>query len=234
MIGRCLPTVVGLTGGLASGKSSVSRIWKEAGAYVIDADSEARAVLKKGTIGLWLVRRKFGARVIVPESGELDRAALAGIVFSDSEARKALNARTHPLIIGRMVARLFDAIFVRYKHVVVLDTPLLFETRALMPFVSTTVCVYAPEKLMLRRAVERGMDPDDAAKRVRSQMNIERKKELAKHIIDNSNDPIHLKRNALEILDRVQPGTGILGFRTLVSVGHFVWIRALTKKVFDI
>lgn len=234
LISRCLPTVVGLTGGLASGKSSVSRIWKQAGAYVIDADAEARAVLKKGSLGLWLVRRRFGNKIITADTGELDRGALAGIVFSDTTARKALNARTHPLIIGRMVLKLLDAAFLRYKSIIVLDTPLLFETRSLVPFVNTTVVVYAPEATMVRRAVERGMNSDDAQRRIKAQMDIEQKKILADQVIDNSQEPAALKKNALEVLERVRPGKGIIAFRTFVSVGHFVWIRALAKKLLGI
>lgn len=202
---------------------------------MIDADAEARAVLEKGTIGLWLVRRRFGQGVITAETGELNRAALAGIVFSDISARKALNARTHPLIIGRMMLQLLDAIFVRYKSVIVLDTPLLYETRNLLPFVSTTVVVYAPEDTMLRRAVERGMSPDDAQRRITAQMDIERKKCLSAHVIDNSNDPALLKKNALVVLDKVRPGRrGIAVFRAFVSVGHIFWIRALAKKMLGI
>lgn len=228
MLQSCFPVIVGLTGGVASGKSSVSKVWAHAGAYVIDADAEARAILQRGSIGLWLVRRRFGNEVIARD-GSLDRAALARVAFADAKSRSALNARTHPLIISRMLFHMFVAVFIRCHRVVVLDTPLLFETRSLLPFCSKTAVVYCPEHVMVTRAVTRGMAKDDANRRIAAQMKIERKRDLADVIIDNSGTRKALNLNALVVLRSLEPKSGIYIFRLGVFLVHVACISSMVK-----
>lgn len=229
----CLPRIVGLTGGLACGKSTVSRIWARAGAVIIDADSEARAVLQRGSLGLWLVTRRFG-REIIEDDGSLNRTALARIAFADDASRRALNRRTHPLIITRMLTRLFTAVFIQMRSVVVLDVPLLFETGNLRPFCTSTVVVYCPEETMLQRAIARGMSESDAHNRIRSQIDIERKAELGDQVIDNSGSEEELETKGLSVLNDLKPGPGIFAFRFVVLSVHFSWISMLTKAVLKI
>ncbi len=228
MLKSCFPVIIGLTGGVASGKSSVSKLWARAGAYVIDADAEARATLRRGSIGLWLVRRRFGNGVIGSD-GLLDRAALARLAFSDAKSRSALNARTHPLIISRMLFHLFVAVFIRCHRVVVLDTPLLFETRSLIPFCSKIVVVYCAEDVMVTRAVGRGMTEDDAKRRIAAQIKIGQKRNLADIIIDNSGTKQVLKTNALAVFRSVQPANGFYVFRFSVFLLHCACLYSVAK-----
>lgn len=232
MLRSCLPVIIGLTGGVASGKSSVSRLWARAGAYIIDADAEARKTLGRGSIGLWLVRRRFGNQVIARD-GTLDRGALARVAFSNAKSRRALNARTHPFIISRMLFRLFVAAFIRCHRVIVLDTPLLFETRSLLPFCSKTAVVYCPENIMVTRAVARGMPEDDAKRRIAAQIGIEQKRVLADVIIDNSSTREALEINALLALRCVEPTNGIHIFRLGVYLVHAACLFSATRFLHD-
>lgn len=228
-----MPVVVGLTGGVASGKSSVSAVWKRLGAYIIDADAEARAVLGRGSLGLWLVRRRFGEGVITLD-GMLDRAELARVAFADARSRAALNARTHPLIIARMVARLFVALFVRCHRVIVLDTPLLFETGSLRPFCSTVVVVYCAEGTMLQRAITRGMSVDDAQKRITAQVDIERKRTLADHVIDNSGPREDLEQHASAVFNTVAPGAAHNAYCAVIRALELACATTIAAKCWQL
>lgn len=236
-----MPVVVGLTGGIASGKSSVSEIWGKAGAAVVDADAEARAVLAPNTIGLWLVRRRFGDGIIGPD-GTLDRAALARVVFSDNGARAALNARTHPFIIARMLFRLLWATTVELRSVVVLDTPLLFETRSLLPFCGKTVVVYCREEQQVQRGSARaGVPSEDVRRRMQAQIGIEQKRAWADYVVDNSGERDELEKKAMEVYEKVKPSTvahlvfcGVISACYVVG-GHAIYriLRRCIKPFFN-
>ncbi len=134
--------IVGLTGGIATGKSTVSRRFAELGAEVIDADLIAREIVEPGEPALAEIRRQFGSGVI-DESGRLDRAALAEIIFRDEKARKALEAIIHPRVRGRMRSRIERVKQEGRAPVVICDIPLLFETQAGLEWVDRTLVVYA-------------------------------------------------------------------------------------------
>lgn len=176
--------VIGLTGGIGTGKSTVSRLLREMGVTVVDADEAARAVQAKGAEGLRLIVEEFGPEVLTP-GGELDRARLAGVVFEDPEARRRLNDIVHPLVRRWMAERQVEA-EERGDPVVVLDIPLLYESRGDAAF-DAVLLVYAPKELQVRRLVEqRGMTEQEALARIAAQMPIEDKRRRTPHVIDNT------------------------------------------------
>ncbi|MBW3618845.1 MAG: dephospho-CoA kinase, long form [Actinobacteria bacterium] len=187
--------LVGLTGGIGSGKSTVAARLAELGTHVVDADVVAREVVEPGTPGLADIVDRFGPDVVAPD-GSLDRAALAAIVFSEEEARTALNAITHPRIADRIAQHI--AAHARAERdeprqrIVVIDHPLLLETGQAAAFPAVVV-VLAPEELRLERVVtSRGMDPDDARARLRAQVDDDARRSAATHVITNDGDLPHL------------------------------------------
>ena len=181
--------VLGLTGGIATGKSTVSRILRQLGAYVIDADRVAHQVTEPGTPGFLKVVERFGDEVVTPE-GTLDRKALGRIVFSDREALAGLNSIVHPLVIDEihnMLDDLEQASAARGSRIcVVLDVPLLFE--AGIDGISDEIWVVAVGlELQIRRLMERdGYSREEALSRIRAQMPLEDKIARADVVIDNS------------------------------------------------
>lgn len=125
-----MPVVIGLSGGIATGKSSASEVLSSCGVPIIDADEIARKVVRKGSFGLWMIRFIFGRKVLAGD-GSLDRRKMGDLIFSDPKLRQRLNMCTHPLIILEMLRQLMVNLFVRFEPVVVLDAPLLFETKVL-------------------------------------------------------------------------------------------------------
>jgi len=172
--------LIGLTGGIGSGKSTVARRWVELGATEIDADVLAREVVSPGTQGLRLVAERFGADLIQSD-GTLDRQLLAKRAFSDSESRKDLEAILHPLI--QSLAR--EKVAGVAGHVVY-TIPLLVETNSQLPF-DKVVTISCPESVRLDRlASSRGMSPEDARARIASQATDEMREARADVVIDSN------------------------------------------------
>lgn len=184
-----MPCVVGLTGGIASGKSTVShRLATRHGIPVIDADAIAREVVAPGRPALWLIRRAFGPSVVAAD-GSLDRPRLGALVFGDPAARRRLNRITHPFIIATMAWRLGVALLVWRSPFVVLDTPLLFETRNLLPLCTVTVVVWCTREQQLARLLARSegtLTETQAMERIAAQMAIDDKAAMADFVIDNN------------------------------------------------
>src|SRR3954464_13713083 len=155
---------IGLTGGIGAGKSTVARLLAEHGAIVVDADALAREVVAPGPDGLREGVEEFGEGVL-REDGSLDRAALAKIVFSDPDKRKALEGITHPKI-GQRTKDLFDS--AGEDDVVVHDVPLLVELN-MAGLYEAVVVVEAPDDVRLERLEARGLGREEAADRIRSQ-----------------------------------------------------------------
>ena len=176
--------LIGLTGGIASGKSLVSTRLAELGAVIVDADVLGREVVEPGTAGLAQIAEHFGATVITPD-GSLDRAALGAIIFSDPEQREKLNAITHPAVWKR-ARELFDQAAV--DDVVVYDVPLLVEgARGRQLDFDLIVVVNASTETRIHRLTElRGMTHDEAMHRLNSQASDTERLAVADVVIDNN------------------------------------------------
>ena len=189
---------VGLTGGLGSGKSTVAALLGEHGAVIIDADVVAREVVRAGTPGFAAVVARFGPDV-VGRDGELDRAALARIVFADGAALDELNAIVHPLV-GSRSADLAAA--VPPGAVVVHDIPLLAENGLADRF-DTVVVVEADREIRLARLAERGLTRAEAEARMAAQATDEQRRAIADEIVRNDGDLDSLARQVDRLWDRL-------------------------------
>ena len=199
--------LVGLTGGIGSGKSTVAERLAEHGLPVVDADQVAREIVEPGEPALDDLVAHFGERIL-QDDGRLDRAGLAAIAFVDEEQRAALNAITHPRIAERIAARL-QQLEEDGVEIAVLDHPLLLEGDP-TGRVDTVVVVLAPEDVRVRRLVEqRGLDEDDVRARMRAQVSDEVRRKVADHVIDNDGDleVLHERTDALLAHLRDQAGS---------------------------
>jgi len=193
--------IVGLTGGIATGKSTVCAELAARGWPVIDADRIAREVVACGTSGLHQVAEVFGADILAPD-GELDRARLAGIIFADAAARKTLNGIVHPLVREQMRRETDSLLTSAPEDTVVWDVPLLFEGET-KHLVDVTVLVYAPPDLQLLRLMARnGLQPEDAQARIAAQMPIRDKLKLADIVLYNDG-PQSALASSVRRLERV-------------------------------
>ncbi|CCE75676.1 dephospho-CoA kinase [Clavibacter nebraskensis] len=176
--------VIGLTGGIAAGKTVVADRLAELGAVRIDADRLAREVVEPGTPALVEIARRFGPGVIAPD-GSLDRPALGAVVFQDPDARRDLEAITHPAVRALSAARMAAAGEADPAAVVVYDIPLLVESGRVDEF-DRIVVVHAPREERIRRLVElRGMSPEEAGRRIASQATDEDRLAVADDVIDS-------------------------------------------------
>lgn len=174
--------LIGLTGGIGSGKSTVSGFLREWGVTVVDADVGARAVVEPGTPGFESIVEAFGNEVL--RNGSLDRHRLAALVFGDPGALAVLNGIVHPLVRQWTASRLEEAARAG-SDIVVQDIPLLFENN-LEGLFEATILVFAPASIQLARLIARGMDTKDASARIAAQLPIEDKRRRATYVIDNS------------------------------------------------
>lgn len=177
--------LIALTGGIASGKSTIARRLAEHGAVVVDADQVVRDVQAPGGEVVARIAERFGADVI-DEAGALDRPALAAKVFGEPEELAALNAIVHPAVRVESQRRMREAVEADADAVVVYDVPLLVEARADDPW-ELIVVADAPAEQRIRRMVElRGMDEEEARRRIRSQVPDDRRRAIADVLIDTS------------------------------------------------
>lgn len=193
--------VVGLTGGIATGKSTVSRMLMQRGIPVIDADAIAREVVRPGKTAWKKIKRVFGPEVISGD-GEIDRAALGKIVFEDPRARIKLNRITHPFIYIETLKELARHL-VRGDRVVVLDAALLFET-ATRWMVHSVIVVYTDPATQIKRLMDRnGYSPEEASQRIKAQIPLEDKCRRADYVIDNSGSLEETERQLENILSAI-------------------------------
>jgi dephospho-CoA kinase len=179
--------LVGLTGGIGSGKSEVSRRLAALGAVVVDADKIAREVVAVGTPGLAQVAQAFGPDVLAAD-GSLDRDALAARVFGDDAARQRLNAIVHPLVGARTMALIAAAGESDPHAVVVNDVPLLVEAGLGDRYELVVVVAAQPETQLRRLVAQRGMAEADAQARIAAQAPLEAKLAVADIVITNDGD----------------------------------------------
>ena len=182
--------LIGLTGGIASGKSTVSRLLKERGATLIDADQLAREVVQPGQPALAEIAARFPG--VVGPDGALDRKKLGERIFADENERKALNAITHPRIQAR-VLELSQQYAEQGVPLVIYDAPLLFENR-LDELLEGSILVAAPVEVQVARLCARdGLTPEQARARIASQMPLEEKRQRATWVIENAGSLLDLE-----------------------------------------
>lgn len=177
---------IALTGGIATGKSTVAQRFAQAGYAIIDADKVAHAIL--ASEASWIAET-FGEHYL--RDGAPDRAALGTLVFSDESARKRLEAHLHPLIRAEIVRR--SEVHETERVPYLIEIPLFFESGAYP--IERSVLVYAPEALQLQRLMRRdGLSVEQARRRIEAQMPIEKKRTMARYTIDNSGDQAQMQR----------------------------------------
>jgi len=187
--------LVGLTGGIGSGKSTVARMLAARGARVLDADVFARDAIVRGTPGYEAVVERFGTGVVGAD-GEVDRAALAAVVFADADELRALEAIVHPIVDRRIAQGI--AAEAEGGRVVVVDSPLIVESGRRGAF-EVLVVVAAGRATALARLADRGMDPADAERRMAQQAPLEDKLAAADVVVENDGSLEELERRVGEL-----------------------------------
>lgn len=176
--------VIGITGGIASGKSSISQYIKELGFTVIDADLASRAVVEPGQEAYTEIISVFGEELLLPDQS-IDRAKLGAIIFHEEEKRLLLNRIVHPAVRKWMIAQKESA-FQNGQRTVFMDIPLLFESK-LTHMVDKTILIYVDADIQVARLMKRNqLSEDDAMARINSQMPLAEKIALADATVDNN------------------------------------------------
>jgi len=193
--------LVGLTGGIGSGKSTVADLLRAKGAVIVDADEVARVVVEPGEPAFEALVDRFGTGIL-DAHGRLDRSALAAQAFADDDGRKALGDITWPAIGEEFERQIRVA---PPDAIVVCDIPLLVESKAAAarPYKSVIV-VEAPIDLRLARLEQRGVPRDDAERRMAAQATDDERREVATHLVDNGADLEHLARQVDAIWDELE------------------------------
>ena len=196
--------VFGLTGGIGSGKSSVAALLRERGVPVVDADELARTVVAPGSTGLAQLVAAFGSEILAPD-GSLDRKQLGARVFSDAEARKRLNAITHPLV-KKLAQERFTELEGQGVTLAAYDVPLLFEV-GLEAALRPVVVVSASEATQLKRvALRDGLDEEAVRARISAQLPLAEKTKRADFVLDNEGSPAELAAQVDALLPKLRAG----------------------------
>ena len=191
--------VIGLTGGIGTGKSTASEYLRKQGFSIIDADRISREIVEPGTLLLKELEKNFGSGII-KDDGTLDRKALAAIVFSDKEKKSRLDGLMHGHILDEIERKISESQSGEGRGIIV-DAPLLFET-GLEKKCDQVWLITADEKLRILRVCERdGMDPEEVRARIQNQMADEVKKERAHRIVDNSGSKEALLAQLAELIE---------------------------------
>ncbi|KAI3783157.1 hypothetical protein L2E82_13221 [Cichorium intybus] len=193
--------IIGLTGGIATGKSTVSNLFKANGFPVVDADVVARDVLKKGTGGWRKVVAAFGEDILL-ENGEVDRPKLGQIVFTDPSKRQLLNRLLASYISYGILWEVFK-LWIKGCKIIILDVPLLFEAK-MDRWTNPTIVVYIDPETQLQRLMARDRtSTQDAQNRINAQMPLDEKRSKADIVIDNNGSLEDLDENFRKVLDQV-------------------------------
>lgn len=193
-----MPKIIGLTGGIATGKSTVSELLTAYGFKVVDADVASRKAVKKGSKGLDQIREEFGQEAI-DDNGEMNRKYVGELVFNNPEQRIELNKIVHPIV--REIMEEEKNHYLNEGYNVIMDIPLLFEND-LQDTVDEVWVVYTSESIQIERLMERNdLSQEDAKARVYSQISIDKKSRMADHVIDNLGDKLELKQNLQQLLE---------------------------------
>jgi len=195
--------IAGLTGGIASGKSTVSAFLEDAGAIIVDADKFAREVVQKDRPAWREIVDTFGQSILLPDGG-INRILLGDIIFNDPAQKQILNRIVHPRVISETATRLAEIEKKQPGSVVILDVPLLIES-GMDTGLSDIIVVYVPEPVQIQRLMIRdALTQAQALARIRSQMPIEEKKQHATIIIDNSGSRENTRSISLTVYQRLK------------------------------
>ncbi|EZA58635.1 hypothetical protein DMN91_009038 [Ooceraea biroi] len=209
--------LVGLTGGIATGKSAVAAIFQEQGIPIIDADIIARKVVEPGKPAWHKIQKEFGPDVFL-DTKYLDRAKLGDLIFNDVEKRKKLNAITHPDIYKEIYWQILKY-FIQGHPFVILDLPLLFETGHMLNYLHKIIVVTCEEDLQLQRLIERtGFTEAKAKLRIAAQMSLEKKAEMGNFVIENSGSMSDTKEQTMKVFNVLRSSKHHWKLRFLVGV----------------
>jgi len=190
---------VGLTGGIACGKTHVRKLLAERGAFTVDADTVVHQLMDQQTELTEAIGERFGRDVLAPD-GSVDRKKLGAIVFSDPDARRELNRLVHPKVIAEE-KRLLAQAERKGVQIGVVDAALMIETGTYRDY-DRLVVVYCPREVQLERLVARdGLSPEDAARRVDAQLSVEEKKLYGHYVVDSSGSLEDTERRVGEVWD---------------------------------
>ncbi|OGP81228.1 MAG: dephospho-CoA kinase [Deltaproteobacteria bacterium RBG_16_64_85] len=196
--------VFGLTGGIGTGKSTVSRMFREEGLAVVDADRIAREVTAPGRPAYEAIVRRFGREVLLPD-GRIDRKKLGGIVFSDAAKRAELEEITHPEIAIGIAAEI-HRLESEGHRIAIVDAALIHETGRRARF-EAVIAVHCGRMQQVRRLVERdGISDQQALRRIAAQMNPDEKARASEHVIDNSGDRASTRAQVRALVERIKAG----------------------------
>ena len=199
--------VAGLTGGIGTGKSTVAKIFKEAGAIVIDADKIAKEAVQKGRPAWRKIVNHFGRDILLPD-GQINRKHLADIIFNDLRQKEILNQIVHPIVFEETERILKEIENNVPNSVVILDIPLLIES-GMKRNLAEIIVVYIPEEIQIQRLMARDdLNLQEALARIRSQIPIEDKKSKATILIDNSSSRSETRRVVLKVFNKLQQDAG--------------------------
>lgn len=210
--------IVGLTGGIATGKSTVAQVFVEHGIPVIDADVMARKVVEPGRKAWHKIKAVFGNEVFHPD-GTLNREALGEVIFENVEKRRQLNEITHPEIHKEMFWAAVKCLFQGHQFIV-LDLPLLFEAGTMIDYLHKIVVVTCEEDLQLQRLMERGqMSEARAKRRIAAQMPLEDKCRRAHFVVDNSGSERDTREEVVRIINTLRASRAHWRLRLLLILG---------------
>lgn len=210
--------LVGLTGGIASGKSSVLQVFQQLGCAVIDVDVIARHVVQPGYPAHRRIVEAFGTEVLL-ENGDINRKVLGDLIFNQPDRRQLLNTITHPEIQKEMMKETFKYFLRGYRYVI-LDIPLLFETKKLLKYMKHTVVVYCDRDTQLARLMRRNnLSREDAEARIRAQLPLKEKACMARHVLDNSGEWSVTKRQVVHLYAELERSLEYLPLRLGVLTG---------------
>ncbi|XP_017890995.1 uncharacterized protein LOC108631522 [Ceratina calcarata] len=222
--------LVGLTGGIATGKSTVAAIFREYGIPVIDADKIARKVVEPGKPAWRKIRSEFGTDIFL-DTNEIDRTKLGDLIFNDVEKRKKLNAITHPDIYKEIYWQTFKYLLQGHQFIV-MDLPLLFETGHMLNYLHKIIVVTCEEDLQLQRLIERtGFTETKAQLRIAAQMSLDKKAELANFVIENSGSECDTREQTIKVINVLKASRHhwklrfFVGFCCTVLFAGVYWLK---------
>jgi len=227
--------LVGLTGGIATGKSTVAAVFREHGIPVIDADVIARKVVEPGKPAWHKIQKEFGPDVFL-DTKQLDRAKLGDLIFNDVEKRKKLNAITHPDIYKEIYWQTIKYLLQGHPFIV-LDLPLLFETGHMLNYLHKIIVVTCEEDLQLQRLMERtGFTEAKAQVRIAAQMSLEKKAEMANFVIENSSSARDTKEQTIKVINVLRSSKHhwklrfLVGFCCTVLLAGAYWFKNRSSR----